>query len=34
MFRRFYDRDNTKVPSDRRGDTRKKRKKVGAGDAS
>ena len=34
LFRRFYDRDNTKVPSDRRGDTRKKRKKVGAGDAS
>ena len=26
LFRRFYDRDNTKVPSDRRGDTRRKRK--------
>ena len=34
LFRRFYDRDNAKVPSDRRGDTRRKRKKVGAGDAS
>ena len=34
LFRRFYDRDNTKVPSDRRGDTRRKRKKAGAGDAS
>ena len=34
LFRRFYDRDNTKVPSDRRGDTRRKRKQVGAGDAS
>ena len=34
LFRRFYDRDNAKVPSDRRGDTRRKRKKAGAGDAS
>ena len=34
LFRRFYDRDNTKVPSDRRGDTRKrKRKKARADEA-